>query len=65
LPLLVAAALSMLGDECLHLGIEGRLQHPPGSLANEVIGRTFLVELSVKRNNFLTDRFTHWHGMTV
>jgi hypothetical protein len=61
----IIAALGVLGDECLHLGIDGRLQHPPGPLANEVIERTFLVEPSVKRNNFLIDRFTHWHGVTV
>ena len=55
----------VLGDECSNFGIDGRLQHSPGSLSDQFTEWTFLIELSSKGNNFWIERFVREHGVSV
>ena len=54
-PLLITA-IGMLGEEALHLGIDGLLQHASGSLADDLIQRTAGLEVRSKLQHLRLQR---------
>ncbi len=60
-PPLLITSIGVLSEEVLHFGVNGRLQHPAGSIADQLIERTAAVEVRSKRQHLRVDRLArHW-----
>lgn len=51
-------------DEQIDFGINGRLQHPSGSFADDLIEGAAIVELLAKGKHFRIELAAHWNVMS-